>query len=148
MDFRVLLADHRFLSLRVLYVLGYAVEEMAGRSWYSLIHPVDLASSAESHRRLCKSENFVSLLATIKKYRLVKRFNAFAFFLPVQADEGFQVEMVLRLQCKDLSWTWVYIQASKDSGCQSLSCTNFLIRYDDLNQLFPPSFVVFTSSLI
>lgn len=107
---------------------------MAGRSWYSLIHPEDLFSSAESHRRLCKSERKVSLLAKLKKYRSVKHFNAFAFFLPVQADEGFRVEMVLRLQCKDLSWTWVYIQASKDSGCQSFSCTNFLIRYDELHQ--------------
>lgn len=51
--------------------------------------------------------------------------------LPVQADEGFQVEMVLRLQCKDLSWTWIYIQANKDSDCQGLNCTNFIIRYDE-----------------
>lgn len=65
------------------------------------------------------------------------------FLLPVQADEGFRLEMVLRLQCKDLSWTWVYIQASKDSGCQSLSCTNFLIRYEDLHQLFPLFFFCF-----
>lgn len=47
----------------------------------------------------------------------------------MQADEGFQVEMVLRLQCKDLSWTWIYIQANKDPDCQGLSCTNFIIRY-------------------
>lgn len=50
----------------------------------------------------------------------------------VQADEGFQVEMVLRLQCKDLSWTWIYIQANKDSECQGMSCANFIIRYDEL----------------
>lgn len=52
---------------------------------------------------------------------------------PVQADEGFQVEMVLRLQCKDLSWTWIYIRANKDSESQSVSCTNFTIRYDKLS---------------
>lgn len=51
-------------------------------------------------------------------------------FHPVQAEDGFQVEMVLRFQCKDLSWTWLYIRTSKDSGCQGLTCTNFIIRYD------------------
>lgn len=49
-------------------------------------------------------------------------------FLPVQADEGFQVEMVLRLQRVDLSWSWIYIRANKDSECQAISCTNFIIR--------------------
>lgn len=38
--------------------------------------------------------------------------------------------MVLRLQGPDLSWTWIYIQANKDLTCQSISCTNFIIRYD------------------
>ncbi|XP_070697639.1 neuronal PAS domain-containing protein 4-like [Pempheris klunzingeri] len=85
------------LSDSVLYFLGYSVEEMTGRSWYSLIHPEDLSLSADSHRSL------------------------------MQADEGFQVEMVLRLQCKDLSWTWIYIQANKLSECQGMSCTNFII---------------------
>lgn len=50
----------------------------------------------------------------------------------VQADEGFEVEMVLRLQGKDLSWTWTYIRANKDSECQAISCTNFIIRCDKL----------------
>nr|XP_040034636.1 neuronal PAS domain-containing protein 4-like [Gasterosteus aculeatus aculeatus] len=77
--------------------LGYSTEEMAGRSWYSLVHPDDLSLSADSHRSL------------------------------MRADEGFQAEMVLRLQCKDLSWTWIYIRAYKESDCQSISCTNFII---------------------
>ncbi|XP_059215439.1 neuronal PAS domain-containing protein 4-like [Centropristis striata] len=85
------------LSDSVLYFLGYSAEEMTGRSWYSLVHPEDLSLSADSHRSL------------------------------IQADEGFQVEMVLRLQCKDLSWTWIYIRANKDSECRSVSCTNFII---------------------
>ncbi|KAI3363048.1 hypothetical protein L3Q82_011708 [Scortum barcoo] len=85
------------LSDSVLYFLGYSAEEMTGRSWYSLVHPEDLSLSADSHRSL------------------------------MQADEGFQVEMVLRFQCKDLSWTWIYLQANKDSECQGLSCTNFII---------------------
>ncbi|XP_071392050.1 neuronal PAS domain-containing protein 4-like [Centroberyx affinis] len=79
------------------YFLGYSAEEMSGRSWYSLLHPEDLSSSADSHKSL------------------------------MQADEGFQVEMVLRLQHKDLSWTWVYVQAIKDSECQEISCTNYII---------------------
>lgn len=51
----------------------------------------------------------------------------------VQADEDFEVEMVLRLQGKDLSWTWIYIQAQKDPERQAISCTNFIIRYDTLD---------------
>uniref|UniRef100_A0A3P8UBP2 PAS domain-containing protein n=1 Tax=Amphiprion percula TaxID=161767 RepID=A0A3P8UBP2_AMPPE len=44
----------------------------------------------------------------------------------LSACTGF-VEMVLRLQRTDLSWTWIYIRANKDSECQSISCTNFII---------------------
>ncbi|KAM9345450.1 neuronal PAS domain-containing protein 4-like [Symphorus nematophorus] len=79
------------------YYLGYSAEEMTGQSWYSLVHPEDLSLSADSHRIL------------------------------MQADEGFQVELVLRLQCKDLSWNWIYIQANKDSDSQGISCTNFIM---------------------
>ncbi|XP_037322344.2 neuronal PAS domain-containing protein 4-like isoform X2 [Pungitius pungitius] len=85
------------LSDSVSCFLGYSTEEMTGRSWYSLIHPDDLSLSADSHRSL------------------------------MRADEGFQVEMVLRLQCKDLSWTWIYIRANKESDCRGISCTNFII---------------------
>ncbi|KAM7409050.1 hypothetical protein PAMA_002659 [Pampus argenteus] len=85
------------LSDSVLYFLGCSAEEMTGRSWYSLVHPEDLSLSADSHRSL------------------------------MQADEGFQVEMVLRLQCKDLSWTWIYTRANKDCECQGISCTNYII---------------------
>ncbi|XP_078128700.1 neuronal PAS domain-containing protein 4-like [Sander vitreus] len=85
------------LSDSVVYFLGCSAEEMTGRSWYGLVHPEDLSLSADCHRSL------------------------------MQADDGFQVEMVLRLQCKDLSWTWVYIRANKDSECQSVSCANFII---------------------
>uniref|UniRef100_A0A668AQM6 Neuronal PAS domain protein 4 like n=1 Tax=Myripristis murdjan TaxID=586833 RepID=A0A668AQM6_9TELE len=85
------------LSDSVFYFLGYSAEEMSGRSWYSLLHPEDLSLSANSHKSL------------------------------MQADEGFQVEMVLRLQHKDLSWTWVYVRASKDSERQEVSCTNYII---------------------
>lgn len=56
--------------------------------------------------------------------------NASSLLCSVKADEDFQVEMVLRLQCKNLSWTWIYIRANKDSDCQGISCTNYIIRYD------------------
>ncbi|KAM3606049.1 uncharacterized protein V6R79_009869 [Siganus canaliculatus] len=85
------------LSDSASYFLGYSSEEMTGRSWYSLVHPEDLTLCTASHRSL------------------------------LQADEGFQVELVLRVQCKDLSWTWIYMQANKGSDCQHVCCTNFII---------------------
>ncbi|XP_069546156.1 neuronal PAS domain-containing protein 4-like [Brachyistius frenatus] len=85
------------LSHSVSYFLGYSADELIGRSWYSLVHPEDLSLSADSHRSL------------------------------IQADEGLQVEMVLRLQRTDLSWSWIYVRANKDSECQSISCTKFII---------------------
>ncbi|XP_037546737.1 neuronal PAS domain-containing protein 4-like [Nematolebias whitei] len=84
-------------SESVLFLLGYSADEMSGRSWYSLVHPEDLSLAADSHRSLIK------------------------------ADEGFRVEMVLRLQGPDQSWTWSYIQATKDRGSRSISCTNVII---------------------
>uniref|UniRef100_UPI0037E9A14F neuronal PAS domain-containing protein 4-like n=1 Tax=Semicossyphus pulcher TaxID=241346 RepID=UPI0037E9A14F len=85
------------LSDSVLYFLGFSAEELSGRSWYSLIHPGDLSLCADAHRSL------------------------------MQADEGSQVEMVLRLQCRNLSWTWIYVQANKLSESQGMSCTHFII---------------------
>ncbi|KAM4729184.1 neuronal PAS domain-containing protein 4-like [Anableps anableps] len=85
------------LSDSVLYYLGYSMEEMINRSWYSLLHPEDLSLAATSHKSL------------------------------MQAEEGFQVEMILRLQSTDLSWIWIYIRANKDPECQSISCTNYII---------------------
>ncbi|XP_068424413.1 neuronal PAS domain-containing protein 4-like [Clinocottus analis] len=85
------------LSDSISYFLGYSAEELTGRSWYSLIHPEDLSLSADSHRSL------------------------------MQADEGIQAELVFRLQCKDLSWTWIYSRANKEAECQGVSCANFII---------------------
>ncbi|XP_041107386.1 neuronal PAS domain-containing protein 4-like [Polyodon spathula] len=81
----------------VLYHLGYSAEEMTGRSWYSLLHPDDLSFAASQHKLLLKG------------------------------DEECHVEMVVRLQCKDLSWTWVYIRALLDSAKQSVTCINYII---------------------
>lgn len=62
-----LLADDACLPLRVFYLLGYAAEELVGRSWYSLIHPEDLFSGAEWHRRLRKSQSTVPVPTNLKK---------------------------------------------------------------------------------
>uniref|UniRef100_A0A1A8MQ49 Neuronal PAS domain protein 4a n=1 Tax=Nothobranchius pienaari TaxID=704102 RepID=A0A1A8MQ49_9TELE len=85
------------VSDSVSFLLGFSVEELTGHSWYSLVHPEDLALAANSHRSL------------------------------IQADEGFQVEMVLRLQHSDLSWSWNYIRANRDLECYNISCTNCII---------------------
>ncbi|XP_070999827.1 neuronal PAS domain-containing protein 4-like [Oncorhynchus clarkii lewisi] len=85
------------LDESVVFYLGYSSEELIGRSWYSLLHPEDLSLSAYSHKSL------------------------------MQADEGRQVEMVLRLQHSDLSWSWIYTRAAKHSGNQELSCCNYII---------------------
>lgn len=45
----------------------------------------------------------------------------------MQAEEGSRVEMVLRLQCKDLAWTWVYTQAQKYPDSQSVHCESIII---------------------
>ncbi|KAM9804237.1 neuronal PAS domain-containing protein 4-like [Neosynchiropus ocellatus] len=76
-------------------VLGYPAEELTGQSWYGLVHPEDLTRAADAHRRL------------------------------VQAGDGMQAELLLRLQSKDLTWIWVYTRANRDPT--SISCTNFCI---------------------
>uniref|UniRef100_A0A8C9T1L3 Neuronal PAS domain protein 4 like n=1 Tax=Scleropages formosus TaxID=113540 RepID=A0A8C9T1L3_SCLFO len=81
----------------VLFLLGYSPQEMTGRSWYSMVHPEDLHHGASRHRSL------------------------------LDAGEGALVEMVLRLQRKDLTWVWLYVRATKDSGKQEVSCMNYVI---------------------
>ncbi|XP_052365871.1 neuronal PAS domain-containing protein 4-like isoform X2 [Oncorhynchus keta] len=85
------------LDESVVFYLGYSSEELIGRSWYSLLHPEDLSLSAYSHKSL------------------------------MQADEGRQMEMVLRLQHSDLSWSWIYTRAAKLPGNQEVSCCNYII---------------------
>eukprot|EP00063_Salmo_salar_P062936 XP_014037771.1 PREDICTED: neuronal PAS domain-containing protein 4-like isoform X2 [Salmo salar] len=85
------------LDESVVFYLGYSSEELIGRSWYSLLHPEDLSLSTYSHKSL------------------------------MQADEGRQMEMVLRLQHSDLSWSWIYTRAAKNSGNQEVSCCNYII---------------------
>ncbi|KAG9338069.1 hypothetical protein JZ751_027145 [Albula glossodonta] len=79
------------------FYLGYSMEDIIGQSWYSLLYPEDLALGAEAHKVL------------------------------LQVEEGTQVQMVLRLQCRDVSWKQLYIRAAKDCGKQTVTCTNYLI---------------------
>ena len=46
----------------------------------------------------------------------------------MEADEGGEVEMVLRLQHKALTWTWVYTRATNQGDSQTIHCTNHIIR--------------------
>ncbi|KAM9847499.1 neuronal PAS domain-containing protein 4-like [Aulostomus maculatus] len=109
------------LSESVLYFLGHSAEELAGRSWYSLVHPEDLSLSSNSHKSI------------------------------TQADEDHQVEMVLRLQCKDLSWTWIYVRATKEH--LSVVCANYIISETEArflqtkvsNEAFSPTSLVCSS---
>ncbi|XP_056148247.1 neuronal PAS domain-containing protein 4-like [Lampris incognitus] len=105
------------VSDSVLHVLGYSAEEMVHQSWYGLLHPEDLLLSAAPHKSL------------------------------IQADGGSQVEMVSRLQCKDSSWAWVYMRATKDSDCQGISSINCVLTETEARFLmekiksnaFPPA---------
>ncbi|XP_036376816.1 neuronal PAS domain-containing protein 4-like [Megalops cyprinoides] len=85
------------VSESVPFHLGYSMEAMIGQSWYKLLHPEDLTLGAEAHKIL------------------------------LQVDEEALVEIVLRLQCRDLSWAWLYIRAAKDSGKQTVTCNNYVI---------------------
>ncbi|XP_028845012.1 neuronal PAS domain-containing protein 4-like [Denticeps clupeoides] len=84
------------VSDSVLLYLGRSAEELTGRSWYHLLHPGDLAPAAHGHRTL------------------------------MEANEDTHVEMVLRVQRKDFSWTWLYTSAARNSQ-NDIDCTNFII---------------------
>lgn len=52
----------------------------------------------------------------------------FPVHFAVEGDESTLVEMVLRLQHRNLYWVWLYVRATKDSGKQEVSCMNYIIR--------------------
>ncbi|KAJ8248381.1 hypothetical protein GJAV_G00241420 [Gymnothorax javanicus] len=91
----------------VLFHLGYASEELIGQSWYGLLHPGDLSLGEAAHKRL------------------------------LHCDDGVSVEMVLRLQCKDLSWVWLYVRAAKHAGTQGqeVTCTSYIISVTEASFL-------------
>ncbi|XP_073690896.1 neuronal PAS domain-containing protein 4-like isoform X2 [Garra rufa] len=81
----------------VLFHLGFSAEELIGRSWYGLLHPDDLTLAAGRHRTL------------------------------IGDDGDANVEMLVRLQCKDLSWIWLYVCASVDRAREEIACINHVI---------------------
>ncbi|XP_065256414.1 neuronal PAS domain-containing protein 4-like [Emys orbicularis] len=91
----------------VIYHLGYRREELIGQSWYSLLHPTDVASAAAQHESL-------------------------------MCDTGrCNQHLVVRLLCKDLSWAWVQIIASKEyeRGRETITCTNFSLSEEEAQYL-------------
>ncbi|CAM5104033.1 unnamed protein product [Eretmochelys imbricata] len=91
----------------VIYHLGYRREELIGQSWYSLLHPADVASAAAQHESL-------------------------------MCDTGrCNQRLVVRLLCKDLSWAWVQIIASKEyeRGKEIITCTNFSLSEEEAQYL-------------
>ncbi|XP_026866363.2 neuronal PAS domain-containing protein 4-like [Electrophorus electricus] len=89
--------SYRHAHDSVVFHLGYKAEEIVGRSWYSLLHPDDLSVSACGHKHLMQ-----------------------------QSGDG-QLELVLRLQAKDLAWVWLYVWAAKEAQSQEVTCTNYVI---------------------
>lgn len=65
-------------SFSVLYFLGYSNEEMEGQSWYSLVHPEDLSSLAESHQSLGEYAHMLSLNSCNRPDNLFRCFDSSA----------------------------------------------------------------------
>nr|XP_055027104.1 neuronal PAS domain-containing protein 4-like isoform X1 [Misgurnus anguillicaudatus] len=81
----------------VFFHLGYSAQELICQSWYGLLHPDDLTLAASLHKSL------------------------------IVDDGDADVQMVVRLQCKDLSWVWIYIWANMEVGKQVIACKNYII---------------------
>ncbi|XP_062393504.1 neuronal PAS domain-containing protein 4B [Sardina pilchardus] len=77
--------------------LGYEVEELRSRSWYSLLHPRDLSHASAQHcTLLCESGER-------------------------------RVEMVVRVEACGGSWVWLYMVLQLETGDQPISCLNYVI---------------------
>ncbi|KAJ7341199.1 hypothetical protein JRQ81_005031 [Phrynocephalus forsythii] len=87
----------------VIYHLGYQKEELIGQSWYHLLHPEDTGVAAEMHKALTYGTG--------------------------RHDQ----RIVVRLLCKDLSWTWVQVSARKESGKahEFIISTNHILRKEE-----------------
>lgn len=60
-----------FLSDSVSVYLGYDIETLRSRSWYSLIHPRDLSHASAQHCALCEY-NFNSIIY-VNIYMFIKK---------------------------------------------------------------------------
>ncbi|XP_064408042.1 neuronal PAS domain-containing protein 4A [Latimeria chalumnae] len=77
--------------------LGYEKEELLGTSWYNLIHPEDVCHASSQHYRSLSESN------------------------------ESRVEMVIRLQSKDLCWIWIYIILHMENADVPATCYNYII---------------------
>ncbi|KAM9451089.1 neuronal PAS domain-containing protein 4B [Clarias gariepinus] len=77
--------------------LGYDVETLRSRSWYSLLHPRDLSHASAQHCALLR-----------------------------EGGER-QVEMVVQIEAADHSWVWVYMVLQLQTGEHPITCQNYVI---------------------
>ncbi|XP_073681099.1 neuronal PAS domain-containing protein 4B [Garra rufa] len=77
--------------------LGYDIETLRSRSWYSLIHPRDLSHASAQHCALLH-----------------------------EGGER-QVEMVVQVEAADHSWVWLYIVLQLETGEYPINSHNYVI---------------------
>ncbi|XP_013984697.1 neuronal PAS domain-containing protein 4A-like [Salmo salar] len=77
--------------------LGYDVEFLRSRSWYSLVHPRDLSHASTQHCLL------------------------------LSEGEGRQVDMVVQVEAADHSWVWLYMVLQLNIDENPISCHNYII---------------------
>ncbi|KAI1902828.1 hypothetical protein AGOR_G00020140 [Albula goreensis] len=91
-DMRVQEADDS-----VIVYLGYDVDVLRSRSWYSLLHPQDLPHASAQHCSLLR-----------------------------EGGEG-RAEMVVRVETQDLSFTWLYMVLHLDTGENLIACRSYVV---------------------
>ncbi|XP_056587614.1 neuronal PAS domain-containing protein 4B [Triplophysa dalaica] len=91
--------DMRILAAQdsISMYLGYDLETLRHRSWYSLIHPRDLSHASAQHCAL------------------------------LQEGGERQVEMVVQVEAADHSWIWLYIVLQLESGEFPINSHNYVI---------------------
>ncbi|XP_024252655.1 neuronal PAS domain-containing protein 4A-like isoform X1 [Oncorhynchus tshawytscha] len=77
--------------------LGYDVEFLRSRSWYSLVHPRDLSHASTQHCLL------------------------------LSEGERRQVDMVVQVEAADHSWVWLYMVLQLNIDENPISCHNYII---------------------
>nr|XP_057921170.1 neuronal PAS domain-containing protein 4A isoform X2 [Doryrhamphus excisus] len=77
--------------------LGFDVAALRSCSWYSLLHPQDLAHASAQHRSLLR-----------------------------EGGEG-RAEMVVRVQARDQTWVWIYMVLQLQPGEIPVSSSNYVI---------------------
>ncbi|TSL04264.1 Neuronal PAS domain-containing protein 4B [Bagarius yarrelli] len=77
--------------------LGYDVDTLRSRSWYSLLHPRDLSHASAQHCAL------------------------------LHEGRERQVEMVVQVEAADNSWVWLYMVLQLQTGEHPITCQNFVI---------------------